>query len=295
MLQFLFGLLSVWPVVSLGIRVISFVAPPLVYLDAASKNIGRLKEGKRLLNCPPELWAFACYFLPLVVPPLYLVNRRRLVEIAEVHPVEVSWSRKADVLTRILVFEVLVYVIFPANPTPPDYMQNAAAHLSFPELQASAERGAPDAECVLGIRYLFGYKVPKDEQAGLTWLRKSADQNYSFAEASLGIAYKDGLGVVKDYAEAAKWFRRGAAHGNPRAQASLGLAYDEGRGVPQDKVSADMWLDLAVQGNASGAWITKWLVEYDMTTEQVAEAKRRAFEWKPEPVARETTDHTPFQ
>jgi TPR repeat protein len=149
------------------------------------------------------------------------------------------------------------------------------------ELQAAAEHGNADAECVLGLRYLFGYIVPKDEQVGLALLRKSADQNYAFAEAVLGIAYDEGLGVPRDLHEAAEWFRKGAEQGNPRAQASLARAYIEGRGVRQDLVVGDMWLNLAVQGEASEAWFERLLLEHSMTPEKVAEARRRAAAWKP--------------
>jgi len=292
MMQSLLDLIIAWSVAASVIRVIAFVSPPFVYLDAASHDIGRAKGDKRLLNYPPELWAFACYFLPVLVPPLYLLNRRRLIDVAERHPVVVSRSRKADVLTRILVFEVIVFLLFPPiDRPPPAYMQNTATNLSPTELQAAAERGDADAECDFGMRYMFGYKVPKDEQVGITWLRKSADQNNSLAEAWLGIAYEDGLGVVKDYEEAAKWFRRGAEHGNPRAQASLGLMYDEGKGIAPDKILADMWLNLAVQGKAKGASFERWSLERGMTQEQIAEARRRANEWKPTPAPPPSQGH----
>ena len=61
--------------------------------------------------------------------------------------------------------------------------------------------------------------------------------------------------------------------------------YTNGQGVPQDYLEAHMWLNLAVS-RASGADQQKWtaarnLVAEKMTAEQIAEAQRRAREWKP--------------
>jgi hypothetical protein len=60
--------------------------------------------------------------------------------------------------------------------------------------------------------------------------------------------------------------------------------YYEGQGVAQDYVEAYMWLNLAAS-RASGDKQTKFAAEQDrvakkMNSQQIAEAQRRAREWK---------------
>jgi TPR repeat protein len=61
--------------------------------------------------------------------------------------------------------------------------------------------------------------------------------------------------------------------------------YDDGHGVPQDYAEAHMWLNLAAW-RASGEDQKKYAdvrdsVAKKMTAQQIAEAQRRAREWKP--------------
>ena len=78
--------------------------------------------------------------------------------------------------------------------------------------------------------------------------------------------------------------------GRPRARpgAVRPRTYADGVGVPQDWVAAYMWLSLAVaRASAAGGDDHDTYVEVrdavaeQMTSEQVAEAERRASEWKP--------------
>ena len=64
----------------------------------------------------------------------------------------------------------------------------------------------------------------------------------------------------------------------------LGVAYAEGRGVPRDLVEALVWLDAAAF-RARGSLQETCTAERDalarkMSPDQVAEAERRAGEWK---------------
>jgi len=68
------------------------------------------------------------------------------------------------------------------------------------------------------------------------------------------------------------------------AQYALSLAYSSGLGVPPDQVAAYEWMDLAVF-RARGPIREKYSAARDaltagMTPEQLAEARRRAGEWK---------------
>ena len=81
-----------------------------------------------------------------------------------------------------------------------------------------------------------------------------------------------------------------AEKGDADAQVTLGAMFDAGRGVPQDYVSAHMWYNIAAS-RASGAGQKRYAAARDgvaekMTAQQIAEARRRAREWKPAKVAR---------
>ena len=96
--------------------------------------------------------------------------------------------------------------------------------------------------------------------------------------------YANGRGVARDRAEAARWYRKAADLGLASAQYELSLAYSSGLGVPPDQVAAYEWMDLAVF-RAHGPIREKYSAARDALTarmppEQLAEAMRRAEEWK---------------
>jgi hypothetical protein len=91
--------------------------------------------------------------------------------------------------------------------------------------------------------------------------------------------------VPQDYAEAVRWYRKAADQGYLNAQTILGFMYAQGQGVPQDYAEAHMWLNLAAS-RASGENQKKYAearesIAKKMTSQQIAEAQRRAREWKP--------------
>jgi TPR repeat protein len=101
--------------------------------------------------------------------------------------------------------------------------------------------------------------------------------------------YGEGRGVPQDYAEAARWYRRAAEQGDPQAQYNLGLAYARGEGVTQNVVDAHMWFNLAAARfpasdtrNRTAAVKNRDTVAGEMSSDQLAEAQKRAREWKPQ-------------
>ena len=67
----------------------------------------------------------------------------------------------------------------------------------------------------------------------------------------------------------------------------INAPYNEGEGVPQDYVEAHMWYNLAAAQQVGEDRDLTVVFRDDvaelMTTEQVAEAQRRAREWTPTP------------
>ncbi len=126
--------------------------------------------------------------------------------------------------------------------------------------------------------------VEQDYVEAARWYRRAADQGMHIAQLSLGRMYASGRGVAHDQSEAARWYRKAADLGLASAQYELSLAYSSGLGVPPDQVAAYEWMDLAVF-RARGPIREKYSAARDaltarMTPEQLAEARRRAGEWK---------------
>jgi TPR repeat protein len=152
-----------------------------------------------------------------------------------------------------------------------------------------AEAGAYPAQFVLGGMYETGRGVPQDHAEAAKWYRKAAEQGFGFAQFNLASMYANGRGVPQDDGEQAKWTRRAADQGHLYAQRALGGLYALGRGVPQDYVEAHKWFNLAASGstlssnrdNRDKSIKMRDLVAKRMTPAQIAEAQRRAAEWKP--------------
>jgi uncharacterized protein len=114
-----------------------------------------------------------------------------------------------------------------------------------------------------------------------------AEERDARAQTYLGVMYLRGQGVPQNFAVAAYWMQLASSAGVPTAQYFFGLMYDKGQGVPQDFVLAQAWLNLAV-AHAEPRLRDRWAlirnaVASKMTEAQLAEARRLAYEWEPEP------------
>lgn len=115
------------------------------------------------------------------------------------------------------------------------------------EWKALAEKGNPEAQYHLGIRYETGQEVLQNYAEALRWLRKAAEQGYGPAQFRLWQAYTEGKLVPRDSAEAVRWLRKAAEHGHGPAQLVLGQLYAEGKLVPKDHAEAVQWLRKAAE------------------------------------------------
>jgi TPR repeat protein len=85
-----------------------------------------------------------------------------------------------------------------------------------------------------------------DYASALPHVRPLADQGDARAQSILGLMYLNGRGVPKDDVAAATWFRRATDQGHAPAQFNLGVMYSEGHGVARD-LNAHMWFSLAAE------------------------------------------------
>jgi TPR repeat protein len=163
---------------------------------------------------------------------------------------------------------------------------------AFKWFRRAADRGLAEAQFELGQCYAKGEGVSEDVVEAVKWYQRAAGQNLVEAIEALGQCFLEGTGVTADIVEGVKWIRKAAELGYAPAQYRLGLCYLNGQGVAKDFVQAYKWLNLgAAQGGALALDIKVTLAkaQSNMTPEQIAEAQRLAFEFKPQTVSAESS------
>lgn len=153
--------------------------------------------------------------------------------------------------------------------------------LALKTFRPLAEKGQVLAEYIVGLMYANGQGVPENYPEALKWLTKAAAQGEAKAQFSVGVIYFKGLGMPQNYAEALKWYRRSADQDYAIAQYNLGAMYAKGQAVAADPVTAHMLYSLAAQHGVKAAGDAKDRLAKSMTAAQIAEADKKAHDWKP--------------
>jgi uncharacterized protein len=146
-----------------------------------------------------------------------------------------------------------------------------------------AEKNQVLAEYIMGLMYANGQGVAENYGEALKWLQKAAEQGEAKAQFSVGVIYFKGLGMPQNRAEALKWYRRAADQGHGAALYNLGAMYAKGENVAQDPVTAYTMYTLAATRGIKAAGAAKDQLAKSMSAAQVAEAEKRAQDWKPKP------------
>jgi TPR repeat protein len=131
----------------------------------------------------------------------------------------------------------------------------------------------------------------KDMAAAARLWKLWADRGNAEARTLLGAMYWSGEGVQRDHKEAARLYLMAANQGYARAQNDIGFMLGFGEGVPpRDDVEAYKWLTLAIARYTAKNEDRLVQAKRDlatlaarMTRAQIAEAERRARDWKPVP------------
>jgi hypothetical protein len=131
--------------------------------------------------------------------------------------------------------------------------QASARQRAISDLKQIAYAGDVSAQVHLGVIYLTGDGVPKDDVEAVKWLRKAAEQDSALAERYLAEMYFKGRGVPADTAEAAKYLRLAAEQGDAQSEHNLAVLYTQGEGVPRNLKDAANWMRKAAdQSLAAG-------------------------------------------
>jgi len=131
--------------------------------------------------------------------------------------------------------------------------RDLAQKKTITDLKEVAYAGDVNAQVELGVIYLTGNGVPKDDAEAVKWLRKAADQDSALGERYLAEMYFKGRGVPADNEEAAKWLRLAAEQDDAQSQYNLAVLYTKGLGVPRNlKEAANLMRRAANQHLAAG-------------------------------------------
>lgn len=95
-----------------------------------------------------------------------------------------------------------------------EYIKPTAQKTSKAEAEAEkveaikylAEQGVAEWQHTLGVRYKYGWGVPKDREKYLYWLNKAIDQDYIFAQLEIGKIYEVGDFVRQNKSTAKEWY-----------------------------------------------------------------------------------------
>ena len=114
---------------------------------------------------------------------------------------------------------------------------------TFKLLNSCADQGSVEAESLLGLLYLNGMGVPKNDKKAFELISNAAKKDFALAQYNLGRMYKTGTGCSIDFKEAIAWFEKATANGNQRAAYAMGYMYYKGLGVPQSYEHAIEWFE----------------------------------------------------
>ena len=131
--------------------------------------------------------------------------------------------------------------------------QMSAKKQAITDLKQVAYAGDARAQVQLGMIYLTGDGVPKDDTEAMKWLRMAADQDNPAGERYLAEMYFKGRGAPADNMEAAKWLRMSADQGDAQSQHNLAALYTQGLGVPKNMKEAANWMRKAADQNLADA------------------------------------------
>jgi TPR repeat protein len=130
------------------------------------------------------------------------------------------------------------------------------AELSLPvppgRLGALAAAGNPQAQLLIGLRYLKGRGVAVNQQEAAKWIRLAA-AHYPVAQYWMGQITEYGEGVTSNAGQALRWYEAAASLGNRDAMYNLGVAHAEGLGTQRDFAQSAHWFTKAAELGVTNA------------------------------------------
>jgi uncharacterized protein len=153
---------------------------------------------------------------------------------------------------------------------PPEFHAAADATLrgdydtALPLLRDQAAEGYPPSQYLLGLLYLTGDGVERNETAAAFWLHKAVLQDYPLAQYQLGVMLDEGLGLDPDEAVARNLLERAELNGNASAENRLRIMRTP---VGSDKEELEAANALAAANAQNGAFLHRLRVARRGNTE----------------------------
>jgi len=170
----------------------------------------------------------------------------------------------------------------PPSPQPGTSATPAEAAVAIgplADLTVAANRGDPDAQNQLGVRYAQGDGVTRDDVKAVELYRLAANQGFAKAETNLGDMYFFGRGGLnRSYLDALSWYLKAAQQDSADAQYRLGYMYEKGLGTAKDVQRAvELYRSSANHGYAEAENLMGIL--YAVGADGIAEDDKQAVAW----------------
>ena len=157
-------------------------------------------------------------------------------------------------------------------------------------IERAAAQQLPEAVYAVGQMHFFGqYGVPVDHRAAFPHFRKAAEEGNAGAQNIVGVMFRDGLGMANNPGEAERWFRNAAEQNDPKAQSNLAHLLGVEEKNDERRREALTWLILAAEQSEATAARTWDEIVPALSAEDIAEARKRAAEFKARVETRQRT------
>jgi TPR repeat protein len=119
-------------------------------------------------------------------------------------------------------------------------------HVAFDWLMLAATKMLTPAQIKLALRYKNGDDiVPLDLGKAAFWMSRAAKVKDPEAQYQLGLMYLEGIGLEKNDEQAFKYISWSAAQNHAKAQQKLGDMYEQGIGTNPNAEEAAAWHEKA--------------------------------------------------
>ena len=127
---------------------------------------------------------------------------------------------------------------------------NRMLGLAFDYFKNAADQGDANGIYNLGMCYLRGLGIPKNDQKAFDCFRSAAAKEHPAAINNIGLFFREGRVVARDLEMSAKWFEKSASYDNAYGLLNFALALQNGEGVAQDEARAARLLAKAADGGS---------------------------------------------
>lgn len=137
--------------------------------------------------------------------------------------------------------------VSPPQHIPPPHLPASSSQLfaSVPggEVWNAAKAGDAAKQVELGMRFLDGNGMPRDQVQAANWIRMAADQGFAEGQRLMGMMYLQGIGVQQDPSQALMWTKMAALQGDQLAMNALGVLHQK----KHELKKAEDWFTKAAQ------------------------------------------------